>query len=69
MDNYLKEFVRIISSISIEDNFEKNMFEKVTENIGTSKNESRKQIAVASIAAVAIAVGVSFFIRSGNIIR
>ncbi len=66
MDNYLKEYVRVMNNIALEDDYIKSIFDKVAENIGTSKNETRKQIAVASVAVVAMAACISYFVRLGN---
>ena len=69
MDDYLKEYVRLMTNISIDDNYTKKILSKINEREISKRKEIKKQIAVASFVVVTVASGISFCFRSGNKIR
>ncbi len=69
MSSITNEYIRVVKSISLDESSKENLFHKLTESSGTSKYETKKQIAVVSVAAIAVAACISYFVRSGNKIR
>lgn len=69
METVTNEYARVIKSVILDENIKENMYLRLTENVNTSKYETKKQIAVASVAAIAVAVCISYFVRSGNKLR
>ena len=69
MERVINEYVRVTESISLGERDKENLYCKVMENMSTGKYETKKQIAVASVAVLALAVCVSYFVRSGNKLR
>lgn len=69
MSNSVNEYTRIINSISLNETAKETLFKKVSENLTVNKNDMKKQIVAASVAAVVLAFGVSHFVRIGSKIR
>ncbi len=69
MDRVTNEYTRVLKSVCLDENVKENMYLRLTENVNTSKYETKKQIAVASVAALTVAACVSYFVRFGNKLR
>ena len=62
MNKYIKEYIRIINSMGVDEATKKCMAENVILKAELQKREAKKQIAVASVAVVALAfVGTYFY--------
>lgn len=69
MTNMIQEYTRIINSLTMDEQAKEDMFYRVTENMSLNKYGTKKQIVAASVAAAAVAVCVSCFIKTGTRIR
>ncbi len=63
-DKYIKEFVRIINSLGVDEATKKCIAENVILKAEIQKREAKKQLAVASVAVFALAFAGSYFYKN-----
>ena len=64
MNKYIKEYIRIINSMEVEEATKKCMAENVFLKAELQKRENKKQIVVASVAVVALAFAGTYFYKN-----
>ncbi len=69
MTKMIKEYARIMNSLTLSEEAKEDIFYRVTENMGMNKYGTKKQIVAASVTAAAVAVCVSCLIKVGPRIR
>lgn len=68
MNNFAEEYVRVINSITLDENSKEEILNKIIGSSQNSKSYTKKQVAIVSMATLAIVAGVSYFFK-GNKIR
>lgn len=67
MNKYTNEYVRIINSITLDENTKDEIFSRITDNSVRNKFDSKKQLVFASVAMVAVIVGLKAFAKNNQI--
>lgn len=67
MNKYINEYVRIINSITLDENTKDEIFSRITDNSVRNKFDSKKQLVFASVAMVAVIVGLKAFAKNNQI--
>ena len=64
MNKYIKEYIRIINSMGVDEATKKCIAENVMLKAELQKREAKKQFAVASVAVVALAFAGTYFYKN-----
>ena len=67
MNKYINEYVRIINSITLDENTKDEIFSRITDNSVRNKFDSKKHLVFASVAMVAVIVGLKAFAKNNQI--
>lgn len=63
-EKYIKDFIRIINSLSVDEETKKCIAENVILKAELQKHEAKKQLAVASVAVFALAFAGTYFYKN-----
>lgn len=67
MNNFAEEYVRVFNSITLDESAKEALLNKITEGAPVNKSYTKKQVALASVALIAVAGSIACLFKSNKI--